>query len=142
MKLLTDRQEIALALNFGKYPVLYIDRDNRKYDSSDFAIGSKCKVSWDHKDPRYKDMSCRCEIAFSEGKYEFLQGGSCLHSEFGRQDVLEMVEWANVPTIHCGQEVIVVEDHSKGRMCYVKLMKVSERKNIHCMTVTTLEEVE
>ena len=31
MKYLTDRTEIGKAINFGKYPVLFINRENRPY---------------------------------------------------------------------------------------------------------------
>lgn len=146
MKFLTDRQEIAKAMNFGKYPVLYIDRDNKKYDSpehpSDFCIGSKCRLDWEHKDPRYADMTARCELYYSNGRYHLSQGAGCLHADFGRHDVLEMVEWARVPLVRCGQTVIVVEDFTKQKLCKVRVMKIADRKDLNCSTVTSLEDIE
>jgi len=146
MKYLTERTEIAKAMNFGKYPVLYIDRDDRKYDRpdhpSDFCKGSKCRVDWEHENPKYKNMSARCELNYCDGRYSLMQGACCLHDSFGRQDVLEMVEWANTPMLRCGQTVIVVEDFTKQKMCKVRVMKVSDRKDIHCSTVATLEDID
>ena len=146
MKYLTDRSQIAVAMNFGKYPVLYIDLDNKIYDTpehpSDFCVGSKCKLDWEHKDRAYEGMSARCTLCYSEGRYTLNQEGCCLHNCFGRSDVLEMVEWACVPMLRCGQTVIVVEDYTKQKMCKVRVMKVAEHKNIHCSTVTELVDVE
>ncbi len=146
MKFLTDRQEIAMAMNFDKYPVLYIDRDTKPYDKPerpcDFCKGSKCKLDWEHKDPRYAGMTARCELQYSEGRYSLSQGGCCLHNDFGRHDVLEMVEWARVPTLRCGQIVIVVEDFTQQKLCKVRVMKVSDKKDIHCQTVAKLEDVD
>lgn len=146
MKYLTERTEIAEAMNFGKYPVLYIDRDNRPYDKperpSDFCTGSKCRVAWEHESPRYKGMSARCDLNYCDGRYSLMQGGCCLHDSFGRHDILEMVEWANTPLLRCGQEVIVVEDFTKQKIMKVRVMKVSDHKDIHCSTVTILEDID
>ena len=146
MKFLTDRTEIAKAMNFGKYPVLYIDRDNRPYDSpenrSDYCKGSKCRLEWEHKDPRYADMTARCELYYSEGRYHLSQGAACLSADFGRRDVLEMVEWARVPVIRCGQTVIVVEDFTMQKIVRVRMMKISDHKDLNCSTVTSLVDIE
>lgn len=146
MKFLTKRTEIAEAMNFGKYPVLYIDRDDKPYDTperpSDFCKGSKCRVDWEHENPRYKGMTAKCELIFCDGKYSLMQGGCCLHDSFGRCDVLEMVEWANTPLIRCGQTVVVVEDFTEQKIMRVRVMKVSEKKDIHCSTVTTLHDTD
>lgn len=45
MKYLTDRHEIATAINFGKYPVLYINYENRPYESSSYAVGCRVHVA-------------------------------------------------------------------------------------------------
>lgn len=145
MKYLTNREKIAKAMNFGKYPVLYIDRDTKPYDrpghESDFSKGSQCKLDWEHSNPRYAGMTARCTLYYCEGRYSLDQDAACLHNDFGRHDVLEMVEWARVPTLRCGQTVIVVEDFTKQKLCKVRVMKVSDRKDIHCSTVAYLEDV-
>ena len=50
MKYLTDRTEIGKAINFGKYPVLFINRENRPYPDvgSDYSIGCKVRVAYDN----------------------------------------------------------------------------------------------
>lgn len=146
MKFLTERTEIAKAMNFGKYPVLYIDRDNRPYNSvempSDYCRGSKCRLEWEHKDPRYADMTARCQLYYDKGRYFLSQEAACLTADFGRRDVLEMVEWARVPVLRCGQTVIVVEDFTMQKIVRVRMMKISDRKNLNCSTVTSLEDIE
>ena len=64
------------------------------------------------------------------------------HGTTLRHDILEMVEWANTTLLRCGQEVIVVEDFTKQKIMKVRVMKVSDRKDIHCSTVTTLEDID
>lgn len=146
MKYLTERTEIAKAMNFGKYPVLFIDRDNRPYDTpdhrSDFCVGSKCRLDWEHSNPRYADMTARCELYYSDSRYHLSQGAGCLHADFGRRDVLEMVEWARVPLVRCGQIVVVVEDFSLQKICRVRMMKIANHKNLNCSTVTSLHDIE
>lgn len=70
MKYLTERQEIGEAMNFGKYPILYIDLDKPISSKNDFYKGSKCRIAWDMPDGRYKGMSARCELYRYNGKYE------------------------------------------------------------------------
>lgn len=72
MKYLTDRREIAEAINFGKYPVLTLNRENRPYakerPDSDYATGCRVRVAWDHKDPRYAGMTTHGNLYIENGK--------------------------------------------------------------------------
>lgn len=144
MKFLTDRQEIAAAMNFNKYPVLYIDLDNKPYEKSfpdsDFAKGCKCRIAWDRPELRFKDMTCRCELNYSEGKFSLHQGADVLKNDFGRSDVIEMAEWAMTPLLHSGDTVVVVEDYTKQKKCIVRMMQVG-RIDIHCSTVARLNDI-
>ena len=142
MKYLKERREIAEAMNFGKYPVLYVDLDKPRYPSKDFYVGSKCRVAWDLPDGRYAGMSARCTVYHYEGKYELSQGGCCLHDSFGRHDIIEDMEWANTPLLHCGQIVLMVEDQSIQGKCRVRVLRADDKKDIHCSTVVRLVDVD
>ncbi len=142
MKYLTERSEIAEAMNFCKYPVLYVDLDKPRYPDKDFYVGSKCRVAWDLPDNRHTGMSARCTVYYYEGKYELSQGGCCLHDSFGRHDIIEDMEWANTPLLHCNQIVLMIEDHSIQGKCWVRVMRTAVKKDIHCSTVTNLVDVE
>ena len=61
MNIISERQEIAAVMNFGKYPVLGLDMSNKPYNEYDnFIVGSKVRVAWDRKDPRWEGMTSRC----------------------------------------------------------------------------------
>lgn len=142
MKFLTDRQEIAMAINFGKYPVLSIDRDNRPYESSDYAKGCRTRVAWDHSNPRYAGMTTHGNLYYENGKYAISSEGGMLTASFGYSDVMRMVTEANAVVVHKGQTVVVVENWSTQKMCRVRVMKVSDRIDTQCMTVATLEDID
>ena len=141
---ITDRKEIGKAINFGKYPVLFINRENRPYPEyvGDYSIGCKVRVAYDHG---YEGMTTRGNLFFSNenGKDELAisSRGSMLKASFGRSDVLNAVEWAQSPVVQKGQTVVVVEDWpSKGR-CTVRMMKVPDRIDVHCITVAVLQDL-
>lgn len=145
MKFLTDRQEIARHMNFNKYPVLYIDMDNRRYKDDptcDYTVGCQVRVAWDDPDPRYKDMYCTGDLYYYEGKFKISNHATCLHADFGRHDVLEMCKNANTPMIHKGDTVVIVQDYSARGTCLVRLMKMPNRMDKFCQVVATLEDIE
>ena len=146
MKYLTDRTEIAEAINFGKYPVLTLNRENRPNadicPDSDYATGCRVRVAWDRKEPRYAGMTTHGEIYIDKGKIKISGEGACLSSSFGYTDVMEMAAEANTPIVHAGQTVVVVEDFPSRKSCTVRMMKVSDRIDIHCMTVASLHDIE
>ena len=142
MRYLTDRQEIAEAMNFGKYPVLTLNRENRPFEDNDFSEGCGVRLAWDRKDSRYEGMTSSGNLYRDEnGKMGISGGGAHLKESFGYMDVMEMADRANWPVIHRGQEVVVVEEWPSKRECTVRLMKVSDRIDIHCVTMAVLEEL-
>ena len=141
MKFLTERTEIAKAMNFGKYPVLYIDVETPKEGYNGLYTGCDVRVAWDDPNPRWKDMTCQGNLMLCEGRLTVSNNACCLKSAFGRQDVIEMQHWANTPIIHKGQTVIIVKDCPKQKTCYVEVMKVSDYIDIHCQTCCRFVEV-
>ena len=65
MRYLKHREQIATAINFGKYPVLRLDLSNRPAQSyapdSDFCVGDRVRVAWDK--PGYEGMTTRGTFA-------------------------------------------------------------------------------
>lgn len=143
MRYLVDRNDIAQAINFGKHPVLFINMENKTLgEDRDFAVGCKVRIAWDDPHPYNQNMYSRCTLYHSEGKLGFLSDTCGLHNCFGRNDVLEMVEWAQAPLIHKGDEVVVVQDWPMQRMCLVQMMKMPNRFDKFCQVLATLEEME
>ena len=144
---LTDRSEIALALNFGDYPVLMIDHDKPVYEGSTFCQGSKVCVKYTPNSVYLrlgydKPLRTRGEIYYSDGRLGISSNGALLKADFGYQDVIDSVEWAQAVTVEPGQTVVVVEQWSSRRECTVRKMKVPERIDPHCQTVCLLMEIE
>lgn len=142
MKYLTERTEIAKAMNFGKYPVLYIDMDAKKYEGSDYCQGCRVRVHWGSQTERYKDMYSTGNLYYCDGKFAISNDATCLSADFGRGDVIGMYQQANTPMIHKGDTVVIVMDFSKQKMCKVALMKMPDRIDKFCQTLAVLKEME
>lgn len=143
MKYLTDRHEIAMAINFGKYPVLTLDRENNPLGTkSDYAVGCRVRVAWDHKDKRYEGMTTHGHLYYSDGTLKISGEGACLSAGFGYQDVMKMAAEANTPIVHKGQEVVVVEEWPSKGMCTVRIMRIKNYVDTQCMVATSLEDID
>ena len=141
MKLLTERTEIAKAMNFGKYPVLTLNmEDHDGFEDTTYCIGCNVRVAFDTKN--HGQLHTEGHIYLEGGKVCISNNAVCIHSDFGYSDVMEMVKWANTPMLHAGQEVVVVFDWPTEKGCVVRMMRVGERIDPHCMTVTTLEDID
>lgn len=137
MRVLTKREEVAKVLNFGKYPVLVLNLD--KKPEEDYSVGEKVRVAWDSN--RYEGMTSRCELVVEKGQYSLMQGGTCLKANWGMDDFLEDLINANAPLVH-SEEIVAVAHYSKQvNIKSIRMMKVSDYINVHCMTVATLEDI-
>lgn len=139
MLLIADRQEIAKALNFGNYPVLGVDLENKPYPDEAYVKGCWVNVAWDKAG--YEGMSSECQLVISNGKYELLNYGCMMKASYGLYDFLKDVERANYPMIHKGQVVAVAHYSKPNDMFMVRMMQVSERINIHSQVVAELVDV-
>lgn len=141
--MLTEKREIAEAMNFGKYPVLVLDRENhRGFENTLYCEGQKVRVAWDHSDPRYAGMTTRGHIYMDENGQLAISGrGAILTDSWGYYDVMEDAEWANAPVVHKGQTVIVIHNWPSKKACMVEKLKVSDRIDRFCSTVATLKDV-
>ena len=102
MKVLVDKREIAMALNFGEYPVLKFDMDKQK--------GSKAKAH-SHYSAQNNYLPYRCTLKgyIEDGKQHLYLATECsvLANGFTIGDLEDMAEWANAPLIETNQDVAI-----------------------------------
>jgi len=139
-KILTNRQEIAKAINFGKYPVLTLDIYNHGgFDDSAYSIGCDVRVAYNTS--RHGVLHTNGHLFVENGKFAISGSGACIKSGFGLADVEKMAHWANTPVVKADDVVVVVMTSKEFGIYLVELMKVSKRVDPHCTTVVTLEHI-
>lgn len=139
MTYLTDRHEIAKAMNFGKYPVVHINMETPKDGYEGYFVGDKVKVM--APNGRYTDAYATGDLYYCDGEYGVNTDACGLHAGFGYYDVMESMKIAQAPVFHAGEQVVVIEDYPKAARCCVHLMKVSDRVDAHVYPCCTLKEV-
>lgn len=143
MKYLTDRQEIAQAMNFRKYPVLRIDVETPKTGWDDVYEGDFVRVEPTADGRPDRTIRARLEKYPEDGgKYSIMPAPVCLRSDFGYSSVIESLNYAQAPVIHAGETVVVIEDYPKQRICKVHMMRVSDRIREHVFPTCELIEIE
>lgn len=125
MKIMTDRHEIAQALNFGKYPVVRINVETPKAGWDDVFMGDLVRVA--SPSEKYPDSYIRGRVMKypDSSGYAIMPDTVCLHDDFGYEDVIKMLRYAQAPMLHAGETVVVIEDAPKQRAARVRLMRVS-----------------
>lgn len=127
MKFLTDRHEIAEAINIRQLPTVRIDIRKCIEGFEDCYEGDKIVVE-----------GIRCTVKmFGDGvnetlhdnperykKIELMPEGICLHESFGRQDVEEMVEWRQAQRASAGDEILVLFEGED--FAYLRQMKIGK----------------
>ena len=140
MKYLTGRHEIAMAMNFGKYPVLHINVETPEKGYEGFYVGDEVKVMTPSK--RYPDLYATGKLYWENGRYGVLTHGTMLTSSFGYHDVMERMKIAQAPVLHAGEQVVDIEDFPERKQCRVHMMKVSDHVNGFVYPCCTLEEID
>ena len=135
MKIITNGQEIAKVLNFGKYPVLYVDLDKMERD---YVKGSNCRIKWNYQD---EELLLNCYLEVENGRYQIGNEGSIVTSDYSVNDFINQIQWSNTPIIECGQVVAVAQFSKKKGTKIIELMRVADKKDIHSMIITYLEEI-
>lgn len=140
MKYLTERTEIAKALNFGKYPVIKLDVTDEKYQVE--LAGEMCgyhniKVRIPHKDLL---LNCQMRWFGDKKKITFGNDCTCISSRFSYDDLMEEVEYANAPIIDKDTEFVLVVYNSKTEKACVILLKTNDSKDINCQTILSVDE--
>ena len=149
---LRERREVCEAMNFGKYPVLWMEIGSSKA-GWEGEIYEGCKASVVHKTRNHGDLilSGRLSMYRDEQKEDVagspqywdhihLSGDACvLKDRFGYSDVMEDLENAQAVRLEPSQEVIVVFNDSKHRDCWVRKMVTSGQISPHGMSILKLE---
>ena len=120
MKLLKDRQELAMAINFGKYPVLKIDLA----DSDEYGLKG-CQVRIDagtfrSGEPHF--IEARLRVFRDEKRLCLTSGGTVLKNDFSYYDYVHMVDRAQAPLIHADEEVVIAVYDSRTKNAFAALL--------------------
>lgn len=139
MKKLTERTEIAKAINFGKYPVIKIDLSDR----DEYGVkGTKVRID----NGTFKSGEAyfvKAEIrAYSDEKIlTTSQGCGMLVDRLTYADYMEMTEYANAPIIKANQEILIFLYNSVTKEVYHPvIIKTGNRVDAHCSTPLELEK--
>ena len=139
MKIITNRQEIAQAMNFGRYPVLHLDiaKDAIKGFSGCYTCQAvKIKTLYQGKDLNYYGKLCY----WGDNNTMTVQSkGVMLTSSFGYSDIVEDIENANSIEIKGEQEVIVVIMNSAKHLTSYPILTKTTKFTKGYSTLTTIE---
>ena len=136
MRRLTERTEIAKAINFNEYPVVKIDLA----DVDDYGVkGTKVRI--DIGKAYHLNAVIR---AYSDEKVLTTQQyGTMLTKDVSYNDYMEMVEYATAPIIKPDQEIVIFLFNSKKREVYEPaIIKTGARVDRFCQTPLSLEKFE
>ena len=140
MKNLTDRQEIAEALNFGKYPVLKIDIA----DCDWYGLkGSICRIDMGEffDGSKFYERAQLC-VYKDERKLSFSSFGCALTANVSYADFMEYVETAMSPIIKPDSEFVVVIYDSKRSEVYKVYVVQTGKTHRHCQQPIYVEPVD
>lgn len=129
--ILTERTDIAKALNFGKYPVLTFDVDN---DKGSLAVVTK-------ESGRFGNMRSKCTLyrgkqTRDDGIFYLLTHATMLKSHYNVDDYLENAEFANAPVINEGEEVAILVYSKLNNTCFVQIVKAGKVDPSYATAVT------
>ena len=139
MKRLTDRSEIAQAINFKKYPVVTIDLAK----TDDYGIaGTPVNIdngTFRTGEPYYIHATLR---AFNDEKtLTFHASCTGISSSFTYSDMEHILTYANAPVVKPDQDILVCLIDSEKRQAYgPMIVHTSKRVSAHCSTPLTLED--
>lgn len=135
MKRLTERTEIAKAINFGKYPVIKIDLADR----DEYGVkGTKVRIDFGGE----YFINAKIRSYIDEKYLTISQGATMLSASMSYRDFMEDLEYANAPIIKANQEIVIAMIDSKKEEIYEPvIIKTGEKINKFCSTPLTLEKL-
>ena len=160
MKVLTDRREIAKVMNFGKYPVVMFDLDTPKKGWDDVYEGTGLRIDTGKTFSDGLPWIEPCDTTiyvdnFNKGIENTVNnrirsdiyvghGGACISNSFGAYDVLKMADEARLPMAKAGDKIVVVYKFTVDGdvRVVVKMMKLSDRIDVHCSTVAMIKDID
>ena len=138
MRLIKSREEYAKAVNFGKYPVLMIDM-NQKGFMDEIFDGGKVRVDFGYFNDgeRYLDGG-EFKYYKKENKFYVASYGCMITKDFTYEDAMEDAEYGNSPIIDEGDEVVIVIHDSKERSVKAYIAKAVNKRKF-CTTMLEFE---
>ena len=141
MKFLNNRQEMAKAINFGKYPVLKIDLA----DSDDYGLKG-CRVRIDagtFKDGEPYIIGATIRAFRDEKKLTTCADPCFLSDSFTYMDYTDMVERAYAPIIKPDQDVVIAVYDSRNNKAYAPaIVHTKPFVSKHCSTPLAFEDAD
>ena len=116
--ILTERTEMAKALNFGKYKVLEYDLDKEE--------GSMVVVEEHTRNHGVLRKGCKLycgKIKEGDGIFYLLNPGTMISAHVGISDWRKSVTRANAPTIEEGDEVAILVFSESIGISFIRLVK-------------------
>lgn len=122
--ILAGRQGWAYICNSGKFTVLRAEINPKEDDEKGYAQFGKVKVSYKSRTHGELDKVGTLEVEKSRW---FIGGsGCCIKSGFGYSDMKELMENAQLQTVHAGDIIAVVMDFTNIEFACINLFKVGK----------------
>jgi len=138
MKEIKSREEYAKAVNFGKYPVLIIDM-NQKGFMDEIFDGGKVRVDFGTFNDGERHLGCgEFKYYKKENKFYVASYGICISNRFSYEDAMEDAEYGNSPIIDEGDEVVIVVHNSEEKDVKAYLVKAVNKRKF-CSTMIEFE---
>ncbi|MFR2945830.1 MAG: hypothetical protein ACLTL5_02570 [Oscillospiraceae bacterium] len=133
MKLLKDRQAMAMACNFGRYPVLKIDLA----DSDEYGLKG-CRIRIDageFRDGSPYIIGATIRAYYDEHVLTTSSDVCCLTNDFTYRDYIDTVERAQAPLIGPDQDVVIAIYDSRTRLAFAPaIVHTAPRVSRQCST--------
>lgn len=138
MREIKNREEFARCVNFGEYPVIKIDMNQKAFMDTIYH-GDKVRVDFGKfkTGERYLDGG---ELIYNikDNRFEISSWGSCLSARFCYEDAMERVEYSQAPIIDEGDEVVIIVHNSETKEVKAYVYKAVHKKQF-CQTMIEFE---
>lgn len=138
MKMLTERTQIAMAMNFGKYPVVAIDVSKK----DDYGlVGTKVRIKSKYRDGETHYIRARIRAYSDEKVLTTSSHGIMITDSFTYSDYEEMIDYANAPVIEADQDIVIAFFDSVLRKGYPPvIIRTGKQIANFCSTPLGLEK--
>lgn len=125
MRILKERTEIAVAINYHKMPVITIDLA----DADEYGLVS-CGVCIEgkFKDGRTNYIHSELRAFTNTDEFEFCSYGVCLSADFGYHKIMEMLKWRKAPVIKADEDVMIVVYDSNTKVCFEPIVLHTDKE--------------
>ena len=123
MKYLTERNEIAEALNLRKYPVVRINMETPKSGWDSLYEGDYVMVKTGKEDDVFSYTRGYILYTDTEGYY-INPAPIFLVDQYTYSDVIEMVRFSNAPTLNPNDTIVLGEEYPRQKKLKMRMMKV------------------